>query len=152
MAATAVRFHGRGDIRVEHLDEPQCGKGEVKVFLATQSLQHLESDLANTLSQMKPAFVGICGSGKPIHPSKPFSISRLDINILRSPRIHLRPRPNPQRQAPDYRRDNAHHNGPRIQRYDRSSRRGSQRSRTRPTCRRETDHLRRELLSLSAGL
>lgn len=32
MAETAVRFHGRGDIRVDHVDEPRCGKGEVKVF------------------------------------------------------------------------------------------------------------------------
>lgn len=28
---TAVRFHGRGDIRLDQLQEPQCGKGEVKV-------------------------------------------------------------------------------------------------------------------------
>lgn len=27
----AVRFHGRGDIRVEYVDEPECGDGEVKV-------------------------------------------------------------------------------------------------------------------------
>ncbi|KAJ5183276.1 alcohol dehydrogenase [Penicillium capsulatum] len=39
--AEAVRFHGSGDIRVEHTKEPQCGRGEVK---------------------MKPAYVGICGS------------------------------------------------------------------------------------------
>lgn len=39
MTATAVRFHGRGDIRVEHLDEPQCGKGEVKVILTLEHSQ-----------------------------------------------------------------------------------------------------------------
>jgi hypothetical protein len=27
----AVRFHGRNDIRVEIIDEPVCGKGQVKV-------------------------------------------------------------------------------------------------------------------------
>lgn len=28
----AARFHGRGDIRLEKIEEPPCGKGEVKVF------------------------------------------------------------------------------------------------------------------------
>ncbi|KAF4210907.1 hypothetical protein CNMCM8980_003028 [Aspergillus fumigatiaffinis] len=37
----AVRFHGRGDIRVDEIDEPVCGDGQVKI---------------------RPAFVGICGS------------------------------------------------------------------------------------------
>ncbi|GKZ45208.1 hypothetical protein AbraIFM66951_007809 [Aspergillus brasiliensis] len=38
----AVRYHGRGDIRVEEIQEPgSCGVGEVKI---------------------RPAFVGICGS------------------------------------------------------------------------------------------
>ncbi|RJE24423.1 Dehydrogenase [Aspergillus sclerotialis] len=37
----AVRYHGRGDIRVDQIDEPMCGDGEVKI---------------------RPAFVGICGS------------------------------------------------------------------------------------------
>ncbi|KAJ5194988.1 uncharacterized protein N7498_008426 [Penicillium cinerascens] len=37
----AVRFHGRGDIRLDQVEEPTCGSGQVKI---------------------KPAFVGICGS------------------------------------------------------------------------------------------
>ncbi|KAL4801139.1 chaperonin 10-like protein [Aspergillus venezuelensis] len=37
----AVRFHGRGDIRVDQIDEPVCGDDQVKI---------------------RPAFVGICGS------------------------------------------------------------------------------------------
>ncbi|KAF9253372.1 hypothetical protein DTO027I6_3417 [Penicillium roqueforti] len=37
----AVRFHGRGDIRVDEIEEPVCGDGQVKI---------------------RPAFVGICGS------------------------------------------------------------------------------------------
>ncbi|KAI9930359.1 hypothetical protein ASPWEDRAFT_26889 [Aspergillus wentii DTO 134E9] len=37
----AVRFHGRGDIRVDQIEEPVCGNGQVKI---------------------KPAFAGICGS------------------------------------------------------------------------------------------
>ncbi|CAG7959821.1 unnamed protein product [Penicillium nalgiovense] len=37
----AARFHGCGDIRLEKIEEPPCGKGEVK---------------------MRPAYVGICGS------------------------------------------------------------------------------------------
>lgn len=28
----SVRFHGSGDIRVEDIDEPVCGRGEVKVL------------------------------------------------------------------------------------------------------------------------
>ncbi|KAJ6139181.1 hypothetical protein N7471_005667 [Penicillium samsonianum] len=37
----AVRFHGRGDIRIDEVEEPVCGNGQVKI---------------------RPAFVGICGS------------------------------------------------------------------------------------------
>ncbi|KAL2829266.1 chaperonin 10-like protein [Aspergillus cavernicola] len=37
----AARFHGRGDIRVDQIDEPVCEEGQVKI---------------------RPAFVGICGS------------------------------------------------------------------------------------------
>ncbi|KAJ5159461.1 uncharacterized protein N7482_006465 [Penicillium canariense] len=37
----SVRFHGPGDIRVDEVEEPVCGKGQVK---------------------MRPAYVGICGS------------------------------------------------------------------------------------------
>ncbi|OOG00637.1 hypothetical protein ASPCADRAFT_38429 [Aspergillus carbonarius ITEM 5010] len=58
----AVRFHGRGDIRIEEIDEPTCGKGQVK---------------------MRPAFVGICGSediheysgGPVLVPEKPHEIT-----------------------------------------------------------------------------
>lgn len=41
----AVRFHGREDIRLDVVEDPECGASQVKV---------------------KPAFVGICGSGMPI--------------------------------------------------------------------------------------
>lgn len=30
----SVRFHGPGDIRVDEISEPVCGKDEVKVLLA----------------------------------------------------------------------------------------------------------------------
>ena len=30
----SVRYHGPGDIRVEEISEPICGRGEVKVFFA----------------------------------------------------------------------------------------------------------------------
>ncbi|KAG2421130.1 hypothetical protein HFD88_000746 [Aspergillus terreus] len=57
----SVRFHGPGDIRVEEIDEPVCGKGQVKV---------------------RPAFVGICGSdiheytgGPVLIPQKPHPIT-----------------------------------------------------------------------------
>ena len=29
----SVRFHGPGDIRVEDIEEPLCGRGQVKVYL-----------------------------------------------------------------------------------------------------------------------
>ncbi|KAJ5106714.1 hypothetical protein N7456_003389 [Penicillium angulare] len=45
----AVRFHGREDIRVDEIEEPICGPGQVK----------LKGYVSN---QIKPAFVGICGS------------------------------------------------------------------------------------------
>jgi hypothetical protein len=39
----AVRFHGPHDVRVDEIDEPVCGKGQVK---------------------MRPAYTGLCGTGK----------------------------------------------------------------------------------------
>lgn len=30
----AVRFHGRGDIRIDEVEEPVCGNGQVKASLA----------------------------------------------------------------------------------------------------------------------
>ncbi|KNG89589.1 putative alcohol dehydrogenase [Aspergillus nomiae NRRL 13137] len=57
----AVRFHGPRDIRVETIDEPICGKGEVKI---------------------RPAFVGLCGSdiheytgGPVLIPQEPHNIT-----------------------------------------------------------------------------
>ncbi|KAJ5626208.1 alcohol dehydrogenase [Penicillium lagena] len=53
----AVRFHGRGDIRVDQLEEPRCGKGEVK---------------------MKPAYVGICGSDFHEYTSGPVLVPKTE--------------------------------------------------------------------------
>lgn len=36
----AVRFHGPKDIRVEQIEEPVCGKGQVKVFLQAIPARH----------------------------------------------------------------------------------------------------------------
>lgn len=38
----AARYHGNQDVRVERIPRPTCGPGQVAI---------------------KPAFVGICGSG-----------------------------------------------------------------------------------------
>ncbi|KAJ5906986.1 alcohol dehydrogenase [Penicillium subrubescens] len=51
----AVRFHGRGDIRVDKVENPQCGKGEVK---------------------LKPAYVGICGSDLHEYTSGPVLVPK----------------------------------------------------------------------------
>ncbi|KAL3478615.1 chaperonin 10-like protein [Aspergillus californicus] len=57
----AVRFHGRGDVRVDQIDEPVCGEGQVKIH---------------------PAFVGICGSdlheylgGPIVIPTEPHALT-----------------------------------------------------------------------------
>ena len=34
----SVRFHGPGDIRVDEVEEPICGKGQVKVFSRTEPM------------------------------------------------------------------------------------------------------------------
>ncbi|KAJ5116624.1 alcohol dehydrogenase [Penicillium angulare] len=51
----AVRFHGKGDIRVDKVEEPKCKKGEIK---------------------MKPAFVGICGSDLHEYTSGPVLVPK----------------------------------------------------------------------------
>lgn len=38
----AARFYGKGDIRIDEVEEPTCKEGQIKI---------------------KPAFVGICGTG-----------------------------------------------------------------------------------------
>ncbi|KAJ9480651.1 hypothetical protein VN97_g12893 [Penicillium thymicola] len=57
----SVRFHGPGDVRVDNVEEPICGKGQVK---------------------MRPAYVGICGtdlheyiSGPVLIPKQPHHIT-----------------------------------------------------------------------------
>ena len=56
----AVRFHGKRDIRLEQVPVPVCGNGQVKVGkIAVRS-----QDYALSKNQVKPAFVGICGSGR----------------------------------------------------------------------------------------
>ncbi|GCB22884.1 (R,R)-butanediol dehydrogenase [Aspergillus awamori] len=63
----AARFHGRGDIRVEEIEEPTCGKGQVK---------------------MRPSFVGICGSdiheysgGPVLVPEEPHGITGTSLPV-----------------------------------------------------------------------
>ncbi|GAQ47622.1 hypothetical protein AtubIFM54640_008094 [Aspergillus tubingensis] len=63
----AARFHGRGDIKVEEIEEPTCGKGQVK---------------------MRPSFVGICGSdiheysgGPVLVPEKPHAITGTSLPV-----------------------------------------------------------------------
>jgi threonine dehydrogenase-like Zn-dependent dehydrogenase len=66
----AVRFHGQKDIRVEEIEEPVIEKGKVKVRCLRMPGSFntvLPSFLPSFLTdfQIKPAFVGICGSGQP---------------------------------------------------------------------------------------
>ncbi|PWY89008.1 GroES-like protein [Aspergillus heteromorphus CBS 117.55] len=56
----AVRYHGPGDVRVEEIEEPRCGVGEVKI---------------------RPAFVGICGSDLHEYFHGPLTIPRAKIPI-----------------------------------------------------------------------
>lgn len=49
----AVRYHGRGDVRVDQIDEPVCGEGEVKVLFAFPTLhlhyaRHWQTLIGNT--------------------------------------------------------------------------------------------------------
>lgn len=57
----AVRFHGRGDIRLDEVEEPVCGNGQVKVCQFHMGFTVFPHHLSST--KIKPAFVGICGSG-----------------------------------------------------------------------------------------
>ncbi|KAJ9263801.1 hypothetical protein DTO195F2_2718 [Paecilomyces variotii] len=63
----SVRFHGRGDVRVDTIEEPTCGKGQVK---------------------LRPAFVGVCGSdlheysgGPVLIPGKPHGITGTSLPV-----------------------------------------------------------------------
>ncbi|KAJ5629349.1 hypothetical protein N7528_003006 [Penicillium herquei] len=49
----AVRFHGREDVRVDEVEEPVCGAGQIKI---------------------RPAFVGICGSDLHEYLHGPFAV------------------------------------------------------------------------------
>ena len=73
----AVRFHGPKDIRVDSVPEPACGNGQVKV-----SQPKFLSLTFSKLSQLRPAFVGICGTdlheylaGPILTPTKPHPLT-----------------------------------------------------------------------------
>ena len=57
----AVVFHGKNDLRVQDVEEPLCTSGRVKVRNIP-----VDSHIRNSsdVSQVKPAFCGICGTGK----------------------------------------------------------------------------------------
>ncbi|KAF1981815.1 GroES-like protein [Aulographum hederae CBS 113979] len=63
----AARYYGKEDIRIEQIEEPKCGKGQIKI---------------------KPAFVGICGTdlheylgGPTFAPTSPHPITKETIPI-----------------------------------------------------------------------
>ncbi|PQE21650.1 hypothetical protein CJF32_00004358 [Rutstroemia sp. NJR-2017a WRK4] len=56
----ALRYYGKEDIRVEEVDEPVCKEGQIKI---------------------KPAFVGICGSGPGFCPESPHPVTGEKIPI-----------------------------------------------------------------------
>lgn len=56
----ALRFHGQKDLRLEDVEIPICGKGQVKVRRPDQEDW---SELLTGSEQVKPAYVGICGTG-----------------------------------------------------------------------------------------
>lgn len=69
----AIRYHGQKDIRLETVDVPICGQGQVKVSMNSEPsktpryivrLSETANDSLASHLQVKPAFVGICGSGK----------------------------------------------------------------------------------------
>lgn len=59
----SVRFHGPGDIRVDEIEEPVCGKGQVKI---------------------RPAYVGICGSDLHEYTGGPVLIPKTPHRITHS--------------------------------------------------------------------
>ena len=60
----AVRFHGQRDIRLEDVDIVPCGRDQVKVGTFPKYLvQYVNLPVLNVGWQVKPAFVGICGTG-----------------------------------------------------------------------------------------
>ncbi|KAJ5982975.1 hypothetical protein N7481_005074 [Penicillium waksmanii] len=67
----SIRFHGPGDIRMDEVDEPVCGKGQVKVCLYISLI--LEITLTENI-KMRPAYVGICGSDLHEYTSGPILI------------------------------------------------------------------------------
>lgn len=65
----AVRFHGKGDLRYEQIPVPAVGKGQVKVQRPHLGIHNSQL----THAQIKPSWVGICGTGTyyPPSPSRP---------------------------------------------------------------------------------
>lgn len=77
----AVRYHGREDVRVDDVPEPVCGSGQVKVCQTNSTSRHCRGGFqASHHPKIKPAFVGICGSGQ--SPSMK-SIQLLDFRLDR---------------------------------------------------------------------
>lgn len=56
----ALRFHGQRDLRLEDVEVPVCGKDQVKV---RRPRREDRKGVIDGLEQVKPAYVGICGTG-----------------------------------------------------------------------------------------
>lgn len=69
----AARYYGKEDLRVEEIEEPKCGPGQIKI---------------------RPAFVGICGTdlheyigGPNFAPVNPHPVSILCSSSIGLPRV-----------------------------------------------------------------
>ena len=58
----AVRYHGQRDIRLEDVEIVPCGRDQVMVDTSPK-YPSASNSLLSVFYQVKPAFVGICGSG-----------------------------------------------------------------------------------------
>lgn len=102
---SALRFHGKEDLRLEQIEEPKCGKGQIKI---------------------KPAWCGICGSGKQVPPAAVSGTT--DMNqaesladtrtCFRPPRIHGRPFARAYDPSPNHRGERACDFWARVLRHD----------------------------------
>jgi threonine dehydrogenase-like Zn-dependent dehydrogenase len=58
----AARYYGKEDIRVENIPEPSVGAGQIKVSALLSKRHGRLFGLQLNLLQIRPAFVGICGT------------------------------------------------------------------------------------------
>lgn len=143
----AARFHGRGDIRVEEIEEPTCGKGQVKVRFVRLAITMICANRSTIRCDHRLLGSVVVVSLRLTSVSKFSKIFR-----ERHPRVLWGPCSGTRKASRNHGNQPTSHTRARIQRNRRRSRRGRDPCLSGTTSGGATDHFRSRMHVMQAGL